>query len=368
MLCQKGEFEDKVKFCERIVELADEEHDSNVVIDAVLGRSEVSLDAALDLEPSSINGRDDSGRTALHWAAREGNRDAVTTLLSHRADVTLQDNDGWTPLHVAAAADAVEVMQELINAGSDLEAVDTNGITPLLLAAKYAQCNAVNRLCASGADVFVKDSDGDTAFHVPAFVDPEGSGDEGVMFRFFDLLQYAGLQVDALNAQGQTPLMSAVIFNHVGMAQALSKLGADVKLIDAKEQSILHFAGIFANYDMIQALRNMEIETLDPDLQDAWGETAEDNFKYRMDTPEDELPLNQSKPTDEEIEVFFLLIEEVRERYEQHVEQTEAGSGATSPDLSEEQSEDSEADESEWETCSEGSDGHGELNDEDAGI
>lgn len=91
MLIGENRSENEKRLCERITDLVDEEYDSNLVIDAVAGVSKVSLEVALDLEPSSINQPDEHGRTALHWAAIKGNHEAVTTLIRYKADITLQD-------------------------------------------------------------------------------------------------------------------------------------------------------------------------------------------------------------------------------------------------------------------------------------
>lgn len=265
-------------------------------------------------------------------------------------------------MHLAAHAGWVDITQDLIDSGSDLEAVDHNGFTPLLVAARNASCGTMERLLASGADVFAKDASGDTACHLPGRQFTKSHIDDSIAFRCFEILESAGLQVDVPNAKALTPLMVAILFNHVTMVQALENIGARLDLVDQYEQSILHCAGRYANYDMIQALRTMEIESVNPDSEDRWGITPESVFRFRMDSQEDELSAMQKKPTDEEIQLFFLLLEEIRERYERYRERTATESGATSPKRLGDQREDSEDEEPEWETCSEGSDGESELN------
>jgi hypothetical protein len=46
--------------------------------------------------------RDDSGRTALHWAARKARRAVVRVLIAAEADPNATDREGITPLHLAA--------------------------------------------------------------------------------------------------------------------------------------------------------------------------------------------------------------------------------------------------------------------------
>ncbi|KAK8751698.1 hypothetical protein OTU49_009857, partial [Cherax quadricarinatus] len=69
-----------------------------------------------------------SGRTALHYAACQGNLKVVRLLLQWNADVNRRsrriDDDGGTPLHMAAYAGQVRVIKALIGAGANCEARD----------------------------------------------------------------------------------------------------------------------------------------------------------------------------------------------------------------------------------------------------
>ena len=48
--------------------------------------------------------KDESGFTALHWAARFGKAEALAVILRHpKADPNDTDNSGWTALHYAAS-------------------------------------------------------------------------------------------------------------------------------------------------------------------------------------------------------------------------------------------------------------------------
>ena len=50
-----------------------------------------------------INARDRTfGQTALYLAAKQGNEDAVVTLLKAKAQPFIPDSKGLTPLHIAA--------------------------------------------------------------------------------------------------------------------------------------------------------------------------------------------------------------------------------------------------------------------------
>jgi len=48
-----------------------------------------------------MNGKDEGGRTPLHWGARRDHEDVAILLLSKGADVNVRDEDGETPVLIA---------------------------------------------------------------------------------------------------------------------------------------------------------------------------------------------------------------------------------------------------------------------------
>ena len=74
-----------------------------------------------------INATDKDGRTALLWAAYQGDLYSVQALLKLNASVNIADNLGFTPLHWAMVKGQPKVMKELIKYGSDLKAQTNEG-------------------------------------------------------------------------------------------------------------------------------------------------------------------------------------------------------------------------------------------------
>ena len=77
---------------------------------------------------ATVNHRARDGRTALMYAAENGDTQAVNTLLRNGASVNLADNDGETALMKAATSSCTEeTVRALLNAGADLNARDRKG-------------------------------------------------------------------------------------------------------------------------------------------------------------------------------------------------------------------------------------------------
>lgn len=71
------------------------------------------------------------GKTALHYAARDGHLEAVRLLLDAKAVLDDRDPNGITPLILAASNDRAAVATLLIERGADIQAIDWYGRTPL---------------------------------------------------------------------------------------------------------------------------------------------------------------------------------------------------------------------------------------------
>ncbi|NDG64888.1 MAG: DUF1573 domain-containing protein, partial [Planctomycetes bacterium] len=102
----------------------------------------------------------DTGRTALHWAARENRGEIVAILIEAKADVNAQDRTGKGPLTLAAETGSVEATQKLVDAGASLTARDSIGGTPLTWGCGLGSAETVKILLAKGADATVVDVNG----------------------------------------------------------------------------------------------------------------------------------------------------------------------------------------------------------------
>jgi ankyrin len=158
-------------------------------------------------------------RPALVEAAKNGDREAVRTLLGRRVDVNAADADGATALHWASYRDDLESTELLLRAGAQVNAANDLGVTPLWAASQNGSAAMVRRLLRAGADPNAALLAGETPLMVAA-----RSGYPAVA----EQLLAAGANPNARAARGQTALMWAVAQRHPETVLVLLANGADV--------------------------------------------------------------------------------------------------------------------------------------------
>lgn len=106
-------------------------HDNTALISAASRRPDqrVALVESLLNARADVNGRGESGYTALHAAAESGRLDIVEQLLKSGADISLEDHNGNTPVLTAAYAGHVKVVCCLVEWGADLDHRNAEGKT-----------------------------------------------------------------------------------------------------------------------------------------------------------------------------------------------------------------------------------------------
>ncbi len=216
---------------------------------------------------ASVKAVDARGRTPLHYATEHDyssrtTLDRLKLLIDSGADVKAVDSEGNTPLHgvisdeIAAlliskganvnARNALEqtpflcvagqqplirpVLQLLLDHGASADVVDAQGRTPLHMAAKQDLSWSAKFLLDSGADAKVVDSQGNTTLH-------------GVISaETVRLIVAKGVDVNARNAMGQTPLHCTAATPYQDAIRELVQKGADVNVVDRDGRTPMHWA------------------------------------------------------------------------------------------------------------------------------
>ncbi|CAG8945549.1 unnamed protein product [Penicillium salamii] len=105
------------------------------------------------------------GKTALHVATAHDRDDIVCLLLGHEANVNATSDGGWTPLHNACDKGCEKIVRILLNEGAGINAQLLNGVTPLHLAAQGGHREVVECLLERGdLKRRVRDNFGSTPF------------------------------------------------------------------------------------------------------------------------------------------------------------------------------------------------------------
>lgn len=174
-----------------------------------------SLQPVLDLlaDHIDINGKDEeSGKTALHYAAACGDYSLVKLLLTNGADITSRDKFQATALHFAATEGHEDVIGLLCNLGAAVDAVTVRNVTPLHVAAEFGHLECCRALRRAGCSLTALTVQGRTALHLAA------SHDKRDVARY---LLSKGISLHAKNAGEHTALHEAAMQGHPEMVRLL---------------------------------------------------------------------------------------------------------------------------------------------------
>ena len=233
------------------------------------GEDPVILTALLEAG-AEFQTRDIDGLSQLHLAAERDRPASVMALLDAGADLNARNNAGRTALHAATASIelhpsavsmAAAAVAVLLDAGANPNARDSSGATPLQLApAGSREMMSALMDAHAGRTVQspnVRDAFGYTALHAAARVDSP---------RLIAALLEAGAEIDALDNEGNTPLLLASgptwrvglnvpppSYSPAAIA-ALASAGANLDARDKHGFAALHRAAIWGRIDTMEVL------------------------------------------------------------------------------------------------------------------
>jgi uncharacterized protein len=233
-------------------------------------------------QKSGINTPEADGTTPLQWAVRQGDQDLADQLLKAGADVKAANRYGVTPLYLACLNGDSAMIEKLLKAGADANAVSTEGETALMTASRAGDVASVKVLLAHGAQVDVRETwHGETALMWAA-----AEKHTAVMK---ELLAH-GADVNARSNANKwerqntseprekwlpmgalTPLMFSARQGCLDCEKILLDAGADKNALDPDGISSILLAIINGHYDAADFLVS---QGADPNLADKTGRTA----------------------------------------------------------------------------------------------
>nr|GAT54196.1 predicted protein [Mycena chlorophos] len=210
----------------------------------------------------------EDSKTLLHCAAL-GNLEIMQVLLDAgaAANCNTRNRHGRTPLHVAVQENNSTVIPLLIKYGSNCYATDNRGQSPLFIAGSIVGgAKSVQQLLDAG--YHSRPEDCQEVLRIAA-----GRGFGATV----QVLIGAGVNWDAADEYGQTPLHLAACNGHPEVVQMLLKAGADQNLrtYDSK-RTVLHVAAIYGHKKVVQILL---AAGANHKAKDGYGRTADDLAK-----------------------------------------------------------------------------------------
>ena len=188
--------------------------------------------------------RDINGLLPLHYVVIAGHAQILPLFLEYKYDSLLDTSYGYTLLHYACFnghSTCAEILceNELI-LGTAEQLIKRNRFTVLHAAACNGQETCLNYLIQTFQSKYEnlvesKDSFGRTALHICASNDDIECG---------NVLIQANCNLNSLNSNNDTPLMSAISNNSLNMIESLVDNGADLKLVNKDKNTALHLAFI----------------------------------------------------------------------------------------------------------------------------
>jgi len=208
-----------------------------------------SLEAGITLMQAgvSLEAMNDCGSTPLMIAAGNGNLEFVKLIANSGAHLHAIDDNQQTVLHYAACNGSLPLIEYLVSAGCHLHAVDLDGKTPIFLAVARGHM-AIIHLLHHAANLFTLAHDHQTLLHVAA--------SEGQFQSVFYLLE-AGLNIDALDKNGRTPMTHACLNKRPTMVKALAYAGAKVELSGNEDGEPLRVAARAGDTAMVSQLMDL---------------------------------------------------------------------------------------------------------------
>ena len=225
------------------------------------GDEVVALLLRTDCRIDGPDGRDELGRTPLHWACATGNRRLAELLLTRpdgpKAEIDATESRGKTALHVATAHDRVDIILLLLQHDAAVNACSDGGWTPLHNACDKGCEGIVRILLRAGAHINSQLLNGVTALHLAA----QGGHREVVEC----LLERPDLKRRVRDNFGSTPFLRAAQFKRKDIVSLLAPFNNVESLSDDVKDACAAFDATvvdFGNFHNENRVKRMSVFNL----------------------------------------------------------------------------------------------------------
>lgn len=246
----------------------DELYDFSPLHNAVLGLTSRSLEDTICAEPTLLDQKDRSNKTALSWAALKGDQEAVRIILSHRPDLNTQDSMGRSPLAYAVQGSR-ECADLLLQAGADIHTRTSNIASVLHLALqggveRSELLRLVKSIVQAGVDVDAKNLRGENALYVAAELD---------MVAIVEYLIKHEADPSICTKSGSNPLYAAAQRNAHSMVSLLLQEKQDHTETLEDNGTFMHLAAEFADTETLRLLSQGHLQHRDINVKNRAGIT-----------------------------------------------------------------------------------------------
>jgi ankyrin repeat protein len=231
-----------------------------------------------------------------------GNLLGVQQCLANGADV---NKDGGIPLHDAVINGNLEIVCELLNAGAVIDIRDDDeGFTALHWAAMYGHSEIIRELIYRGLSVNIKNFHGKTALHsISYWEDGFESEDDHRNAKIAKELIEHGADINALDNDGETPLVLAVCYNGLELLRELLKHNASVNIKCKYGSTALHCA---SEHGLVEIAKEL-LPYSDLSIKDDDGHTALDIIYIELSHYNDPTDICQRDEREDRAEIIKLI-------------------------------------------------------------
>ena len=272
---------------------------------AYLGLCSQPFDNVLRSTPRvSIDLADDLGKTTLHWASEAGDWEAVEQLIRRGADPDKPNCVGRSALHSSVYMGS-RCLELLLRANCDVDMKDIDGQTALHLLSAYGlDTTNLDLLVSFGVNIEAMEFFGQTPLFL-AVMENNHLMVSGLLER--------GANINARTLAGWTCLFEALCFgSHNSLRILLDNIGLCYSVKLDKGWTLLHVAAFYADIKALYILMSKQLYRLDPAEEDVNGLAAM-QFAHFRKLNNEKWSTIAGKPRDKDPIEWYYAFEELLE-------------------------------------------------------